>query len=83
MPANKAYLTKASLEAAAGSGEQTAQYIRCIFDLGGGEVTEIDNAPIMRDCDADNAYYDLKGRRVVYPTRGIYVKGNGQKVFIK
>ena len=83
VPANKAYLTKASLEAAAGSGEQTAQYIRCIFDLGGGEVTEIDNAPIMRDCDADNAYYDLKGRRVVYPTRGIYVKGNGQKVFIK
>ena len=30
-----------------------------------------------------NTYYDLNGRRVLYPTKGIYVTANGQKVFIK
>ena len=28
-------------------------------------------------------YYDLQGRRVLYPSNGIYVTGDGQKVFIK
>ena len=28
-------------------------------------------------------YYDLQGRRVLYPLNGIYVTGDGQKVFIK
>lgn len=30
----------------------------------------------------DNAIYDLQGRRVQYPTRGIYIR-NGKKIFIK
>ena len=30
----------------------------------------------------DNAYYDLSGRRVVQPTRGLYIV-NGKKVVIK
>lgn len=31
---------------------------------------------------ADNTYYDLQGRRVAYPTRGIYIK-NGHKVIVE
>lgn len=30
----------------------------------------------------DDAYYDLQGRRVLYPTKGIYVK-NGKKIIFK
>ena len=30
----------------------------------------------------DNAIYDMQGRRVQYPTRGIYIR-NGKKIFIK
>lgn len=31
----------------------------------------------------DTEYYDLNGRRVFFPTRGIYVTNKGEKVFIK
>lgn len=39
---------------------------------------------IEDDCNStqDNAVYDLQGRRVQYPTRGIYIR-NGKKIFIK
>ncbi len=30
-----------------------------------------------------NELYDLNGRRVLYPAHGVFVKANGQKVFIK
>ena len=33
--------------------------------------------------DGAKVYYDLNGRRVLYPSRGIYVTADGQKVFIK
>lgn len=77
MPANKAYLLKSSIPAQA----QEAM----MFSFNFGENTGISNAAINTNAaDAEsNAYYDLNGRRVLYPTRGIYVKGNGQKVFIK
>ena len=45
------------------------------------DVTGINQA--AASSDADNVYYDLNGRRVLYPVHGIYVKGNGQKVYIK
>lgn len=32
---------------------------------------------------APEEYYDLQGRRVLYPAHGVFVKSNGQKVFIK
>lgn len=75
MPANKAYLLKSSIPAEA----QQAMMFSFNFDQ-----TGIHNAisNVVNDAES-NVYYDLNGRRVLYPTRGIYVKGNGQKVFIK
>ncbi len=46
-----------------------------------GNVTGINNAAAV-DAKA-NAYFDLNGRRVLYPVHGVFVKGNGQKVYIK
>ena len=77
VPANKAYLTKASLSTSATQPE-TAAFIGCNF---GGATTGLDN--IVTNSEDNNIYYDLNGRRVLYPSTGIYVKGNGQKVFIK
>ncbi len=46
-----------------------------------GEVTGIDGRYKMEDGRSD-VYYDLNGRRVLNPTKGIYIN-NGQKVVIK
>ena len=48
---------------------------------GEGEATEIislDNERVIMD----NVYYDLSGRRVMNPTKGLYIV-NGRKVIIK
>ena len=47
------------------------------FDFSGTTAIE----PIVTEVN-DNIYYDLSGRRVENPTRGIYIL-NGKKVFIK
>jgi hypothetical protein len=73
LPANKAYLP-------VGSSTQT-NALR--FDL--GQTTAIDTlttAPAAGDA-ATTVFYDLRGRRVLYPTRGVYVTGHGEKVFIR
>lgn len=36
----------------------------------------------MKVGSEDNVYYDLQGRRVLYPTKGLYIV-NGKKVVIK
>ncbi len=77
MPANKAYLLKKNIPASA----VNAAMFMFNFDGNGGEVTDI-NTATKADTES-NVYYDLNGRRVLYPSHGIYVKGNGQKVFIK
>ncbi len=46
-----------------------------------GEVTGIDGRCKMEDVRSD-VYYDLNGRRVLNPTKGIYIV-NGNKVVIK
>lgn len=46
-----------------------------------GNVTGI--TAIQGQKNESNTYYDLNGRRVLYPAHGIFVKGNGQKVYIK
>ena len=38
---------------------------------------------LISQAEADNTLYDLNGRRVVRPTKGIYVTGSGKKVYIK
>ena len=48
------------------------------IDWGDG-TTSIKNMKVGSD---DNIYYDLQGRRVLYPQKGVYIL-NGKKVVIK
>lgn len=70
IPYNKAYYVS--------SQSQTAK-----LGLNFGEVTEISNAVTAQPALKDEILYDLRGHRVVYPTRGIYVTGSGRKIFVK
>lgn len=45
-----------------------------------GETTEIDE--VVTENESEPVYYDLSGRRVEKPTRGMYIM-NGKKVFVK
>ena len=65
--ANKAYLTYSAPTATRG-------YF--LFD----ETTGIE-MPTVEDGNADAVFYDLQGRRVQNPTKGLYIV-NGKKVFI-
>ena len=76
MPANKAYLLRSRIPASAGNA------MALLFNFDGDSITSIGNV-VQTKAQGDEVYYDLNGRRVLYPTHGIYVKGNGQKVFIK
>lgn len=67
VPVGKAYLALTSDPA----GART-------LDLD-GDVTAIKNIKVGTE---DNVYYDLQGRRVLYPTKGLYIV-NGKKVIIK
>ena len=69
--ANKAYATSDANDVSA------PQMLSFNF----GNVTGIDT--IQGQKGENNTYYDLNGRRVLYPVHGIFVKGNGQKVYIK
>lgn len=75
MPANKAYLLKSKIPA------ESQNAMALFFNFDGGQVTGINQ--VDNGSASDNVYYDLNGHRVLYPSRGIYVKGNGQKVLIK
>lgn len=79
VPANKAYLEKAQLTTTEAAG---AAALVCNFNAG-GNITHINSATNVHNNDTNNIYFDLNGHRVLYPTHGIYVKGNGQKVFVK
>lgn len=76
MPANKAYLLKSRIQESAAN---PAMMLTFNF---GNVTTDIDSAK-ANEAESNNTYYDLNGRRVLYPTHGIYIKGNGQKVFIQ
>lgn len=75
VPANKAFLPAANITSGSGQAQMLSFYI-------GGTVTGI-NAATADAHNGNNTYYDLNGRRVLYPAHGIYVTGNGKKVFIK
>lgn len=70
--ANKAYLPVANV--------QNAQGVMMAFSFG-DEVTGIDN--VNAAAPAAKKYYDLQGRRVLYPAKGIFVTEDGQKVLFK
>jgi hypothetical protein len=66
--ANKAYLT---YDGKAGT--------RAFFGL--DETTDVNEVRVKME-DERGEYYDLQGRRVAQPTKGLYIM-NGKKVFIK
>lgn len=68
-PANKAYIPVSSMAAA------PAYY----FNFDDGMTTGIESASLSHKADV---LYNLQGQPVSQPTRGIYVKANGQKVMI-
>lgn len=70
--ANKAYLPQTNV--------QNAQGVMMAFSFG-DEVTGIDN--VNAATAAAKKYYDLQGRRVLYPAKGIFVTEDGQKVLLK
>ena len=68
IPAGKAYLLAEDIPAEAHE-----------FSLNFGDATGIKNIKVGTE---DNVYYDLQGRRVLYPTKGLYIV-NGKKVIVK
>lgn len=70
--ANKAYLPQTNV--------QNAQGVMMAFSFG-DEVTGIDN--VNAATATAKKYYDLQGRRVLYPAKGIFVTEDGQKVLLK
>ena len=70
--ANKAYLPIENIT--------NAQGVMMAFSFG-NEVTGIDN--VNTAAPAAKKYYDLQGRRVLYPAKGIFVTEDGQKVLFK
>lgn len=69
MKANKAYLATTS----------NAPALNIIFDENGATgIRSIDNGQLT----IDNVYYDLSGRRIEKPTKGLYIV-NGKKVILK
>lgn len=70
--ANKAYLPVTNV--------QGVQGVMMAFSFG-DEVTGIDN--VNAAAPAAKKYYDLQGRRVLYPAKGIFVTEDGQKVLFK
>ena len=70
IPAHKAYLPASYVPT---EGHE----LTLVF--GDDDATAIKNIKVGTE---DNIYYDLQGRRVLYPTKGLYIV-NGKKVVIK
>uniref|UniRef100_UPI003FA03958 hypothetical protein n=1 Tax=Prevotella fusca TaxID=589436 RepID=UPI003FA03958 len=73
VPGNKAFLVLTDAEA------QAKGFILTFED---GSTTGIETVETSKGSIEDGVYYDLQGRRVENPTRGIYIV-NGKKVVIK
>ena len=73
IPGNKAFLVLTSTEAQAKS---------LVLEFEDGGTTGIETIENSKNSTDDGVYYDLQGRRVENPTRGIYIV-NGKKVVIK
>ncbi len=64
--------------------ETTSAYALRISFGDAGTTTGISTATTPTpETNGEKVYYDLNGRRVLYPSRGIYVTADGKKVFIK
>ena len=80
----KSALSEAKSELMAGNdNEATAERLYTAFEAVKDYVpTGIEDVYDNNDTHRSNLYYDLQGRIVEHPTRGIYIH-NGKKVFIK
>lgn len=75
MKANKAYLPESNLSPTI---QATRGFIFSFNDDNSGETTTgIENATVNLD---EEEFYDLQGRRVMNPTKGIYVTKSGKKI---
>ena len=73
IPGNKAFLVLTNAE---------AQAKGFVLEFEDGGTTGIETIENSKNSIDDGVYYDLQGRRVENPTRGIYIV-NGKKVVIK
>lgn len=73
VPANKAFISSENVPA-----EAAAATLNFVFD---GTTTGING--VQADNENNTEYFDLSGRRVLYPANGIFVTKAGKKVFIK
>lgn len=73
VPANKAFLSATKVVAESTMSPALA------FDF--GDATGIGNVVSREEKEVE--YYDLNGRRVLYPANGVFVTNNGRKVLIK
>ena len=73
IPGNKAFLVLTNAE---------AQAKGFVLEFEDGGTTGIETIENSKHSTEDGVYYDLQGRRVENPTRGVYIV-NGKKVVIK
>ena len=73
IPGNKAFLVLTNAE---------AQAKGFVLEFEDGGTTGIETIESSKNSTEDGVYYDLQGRRVENPTRGVYTV-NGKKVVIK
>ena len=73
IPGNKAFLVLTNAE---------AQAKGFVLEFEDGGTTGIETIENSKHSTEDGVYYDLQGRRVEIPTRGVYIV-NGKKVVIK
>ncbi len=73
VPANKLYIPAGGVA----SGARALS-----LHLGGAE-TGIEKNLMPNEGDSSEVYYDINGRRVLYPSNGIFVTKSGKKVFIR
>lgn len=75
--ANKAYILSSDVTTSSSSDEPAANALE--LDWTGLSLIE----DVTDNSAAAKKYYDLNGRRALYPAHGIYVTEEGEKVFIK
>ena len=73
IPGNKAFLVLTNAE---------AQAKGFVLEFEDGSTTGVETIETSKNSTEDGVYYDLQGRRVENPTRGVYIV-NGKKVVIK
>ncbi len=76
VPANKAYLPKSLVPASDTATEET-KTLDFAFDTTAGI-----SAALQGGAADGHSYYDLSGRRVLYPANGIFVREDGKRVLI-